>query len=106
MKRLILSGLLALCASTAYGEEDCPNPGTIDSAYVPCISAVDYGNGHYDPGWRGGQDHHTTSQCYQYNRDGRTCGFVGYHEGQSGFPWGHQVGKFECVNGCLKWVGH
>lgn len=104
MKRLILSGLLGLSASAAYAEEDCPNPATVDSAYVPCVSAVDYGSGHYDPGRRGA-DSHTASQCYQYNRDGRTCGFVGYQERQSGFPWGTQSGRFECVNGCLKWAG-
>jgi hypothetical protein len=86
-----------------------------DSAYVPCVSSVDLGNGRlvvYDNDgnvvheeWSGRGGAVTSNQCYAYNRDGRTCSFVGFSEGQVGYPWGGQAGKFECTNGCLKIVG-
>ena len=100
----------ALVAGTAVAQEwspECLWPGSWDSAYVPCISAVDYGNGHVDPGWTGGNSGNSGSSnnCYAYNSDGRTCSFVGYSEGQTGAPWGQGAGTFRCTNGCLQYVG-
>ncbi|HET9237059.1 MAG TPA: hypothetical protein VFO10_07405, partial [Oligoflexus sp.] len=43
--------------------------------------------------------------CKEYNRDGISCDDVGFYEGQVGYPWGNQSGKFRCVNGCLAWLG-
>lgn len=45
------------------------------------------------------------NDCKDYNRDGITCDDVGFHEGQSGYPWGKKSGEFRCENGCLAWVG-
>jgi len=46
------------------------------------------------------------NNCFAYNRDGRTCDFIGYSEGQTGHPWGANKGQFSCTNGCLKWIGN
>lgn len=97
-----------LAASAASAQDgwtpECLWPGSWDSAYVPCVSDVDYGNGHVDKGWTGGNNNSSNS-CYAYNRDGRTCSFVGYSEGQVGHPWGQGSGQFRCTNGCLQYVG-
>ncbi len=88
----------------AYDGEECFNSGTYDSAYVPCISAVEG----YSEGWKGDNNYNNNNSgqnCYAYNRDGRNCGFVGYGEGQEGYPWGGQSGKFRCTNGCLQHIG-
>lgn len=98
-------------AATAASAQDgwtpeCLWPGDWDQAYVPCISAIDYGNGNVNPGWTGGNNNSNSSNsCYAYNRDGRTCSFVGYSEGQVGQPWGQGSGQFRCTNGCLQYVG-
>jgi len=100
---LVVATMIGL-SPIAIANEECPNPATVDSAYVPCVSAVDYGNGHVDPGWRGNSGY-TAEHCFQNNRDGRACNYVGFGEGQIGSPWGQHVGNFQCVNGCLKWLG-
>jgi hypothetical protein len=41
--------------------------------------------------------------CTAYNRDGISCERVGYVDGQIGQPWGFWSGRFQCVDGCLKW---
>lgn len=94
-------------ASAQEWSPECLWPGSWDSAYVPCVSAVDYGNGNVDPGWRGGSSNNSGSSnnCYAYNRDGRDCSFVGYSEGQVGAPWGQGSGQFRCTNGCLQYLG-
>ena len=55
--------------------------------------------GYYAPGFYGSSDF-----CRAYNRDGITCGAVGYVDGQTGVPWGFG-GVFQCTDGCLKWIG-
>ncbi|MBM4250792.1 MAG: hypothetical protein FJ146_02365 [Deltaproteobacteria bacterium] len=105
---LVSSVFVAGMAHAQEWSEECLWPGSWDSAYVPCVSAVDYGNGHVDPGWTGGGSSGGSSgsgnNCYAYNRDGRTCSFVGYSEGQVGTPWGQGAGTFRCTNGCLQYV--
>jgi hypothetical protein len=44
-----------------------------------------------------------TSGCTAYNRDGLTCGQVGWGEGHAGCKW---EGSFRCEGGCLKWQGN
>ena len=106
-KAIVLATLLISgSASAQEWSEECLWPGSWDSAYVPCVSAVDYGNGNVDPGWRGDNNNNGSSnKCYAYNRDGRDCSFVGYSEGQEGTPWGSGSGKFRCTEGCLQFVG-
>ena len=105
-KVLVLSAIcVSGSASSQEWSEECLWPGSWDSAYVPCVSAVDYGNGNVDPGWTGGGSSGSANNCYAYNRDGRTCSFVGYSEGQVGAPWGQGSGQFRCTNGCLQHIG-
>ena len=103
-----ISVLSASFISGAASAEECFNTGTYDQAYVPCVSAIDWGNGNVDPGWQGGgsSSNGSSNGCYAYNRDGRDCSFVGYSEGQVGAPWGNGNGQFRCTNGCLQFVGH
>ena len=56
----------------------------------------------YGYGW--GNGFYGNGMCLGVNRDGITCGQVGYAEGQTGVPWGFG-GVFVCENGCLKWIG-
>ncbi|MBM4253643.1 MAG: hypothetical protein FJ146_16880 [Deltaproteobacteria bacterium] len=98
--------IMAIGSSGIATAEECFSPGSYDSAYVPCISAVDWGNGHVDPGWTGGGNSGSSNNCYSYNRDGRSCSFVGFSEGQEGAPWGQGSGRFRCTNGCLQYLGH
>ena len=86
--------------------EECNSPGSYDSAYVPCISDVAWGGGG-GGGWSGygSGSSGSSNNCYNYNRDGRTCSFVGFSEGQVGHPWGHGNGQFRCTNGCLQYLG-
>lgn len=96
--------LATLGLSGIASGEECLSPGAYDSAYVPCISAVDWGGG---GGWHnhGSGSSGSANHCYSYNRDGRTCSFVGFSEGQVGHPWGHGNGQFRCTNGCLQYIG-
>ncbi|MBM4253890.1 MAG: hypothetical protein FJ146_18130 [Deltaproteobacteria bacterium] len=89
----------ALANEYAYDGEECFDSGTYHQAYVPCISAVEG----FSQGWTG--NNNNNNSCFAYNRDGRTCSFVGYSEGQSGTPWGQGAGQFRCTNGCLQYVG-
>ena len=101
---------IACVAGVAVAQDgwtpECLWPGSWDQAYVPCISAIDYGNGRVDPGWTGGNTSSgTENKCYAFNRDGKTCGSVGYSEGQVGTPWGQGNGQFRCADGCLQYIG-
>ncbi len=100
-----ISLLSASFVSGVAAAEECFWPGSYDSAYVPCISAIDWGNGNVDPGWQGDGSSGSSNGCYAYNRDGRNCAFVGYSEGQVGTPWGQGNGQFRCTNGCLQYLG-
>jgi hypothetical protein len=113
---VIVAGSMSQVAKAEQLEYCEPIYSGSDSAYVPCVSSVDLGNGesvvynnegvvvHRSTVGRAASG--TNNACFAYNRDGRTCQGVGFGEGQVGYPWGGHAGKFQCTDGCLKWIGN
>ncbi len=46
-----------------------------------------------------------TNRCLSVNRDGITCSQVGMAEGQIARPWNGVAGQFQCIDGCIKYIG-
>jgi hypothetical protein len=115
ISKAVIAIVMGTALSQAAMAEVCYTTGSYDQAYVPCVSSVDEGNGHWvvydsegtviNQGWSGGNSNNNNNGCFAYNRDGRTCSDVGFSEGQTGAPWGQGAGQFRCTSGCLQFVG-